>query len=191
VNFTRRSLAIACLIAWMPAACVFAQRAVERSEERAAERAATAGARAARRAAAAMERARATDTPLERWNCMTPEERQRALARLPPERRRELQQKLQQFRSLPPEERQQLRERYQAFRQLPQEQQAHARELFRQFNSLPKDRRPIVRREYKQLRAMSGPERNSHMNSEAFRSRFNAAEQQMLQDLARTFGYSP
>jgi len=34
---------------------------------------------------------------------MTPEERQRALAKLPPERRRELRQKLQQFRSLPPE----------------------------------------------------------------------------------------
>ena len=109
----------------------------------------------------------------------------------PPERRRELQQKLQQYRSLPPEQRQQLRDRYQAFSQLLPEQQSHARQLFRQFNSLPEDRRPIVRREYEQLRSMSEPERNAHMNSEAFRSRFNPAEQQMLQDLARTFGSSP
>ena len=147
-------------------------------------------ARKARRAAA-KERAKATDTPLEKWNRMAPEERRRALAKLPPERRRELQQKLQQFRSLPPEERQQLRERYQAFSQLPPQQQAHARELFRQFNSLPEDRRPIVRREYEQLRSMSGSERNNRMNSDAFRSHFNPSEQQMLQDLARTFGNSP
>ena len=94
-------------------------------------------------------------------------------------------------RDAPPQERQQLRDRYQAFSQLPPEQQTHARELFRQFNSLPEDRRPIVRREYEQLRSMPEAERNERMNSEAFRSRFNPAEQQMLQDLSRTFGKAP
>jgi hypothetical protein len=79
----------------------------------------------------------------------------------------------------------------QQFRSLRPERQSHARELFRQFNSLPEGRRPIVRREYEQLRSMPEPERNTRMNSEAFRSRFTPAEQQMLQDLARTFGNSP
>jgi hypothetical protein len=74
---------------------------------------------------------------------------------------------------------------------LPPEQQTHARELFRQFNSLPEDRRPIVRREYEQLRSMSEAERNERVNSEEFRGRFNPAEQQMLQDLSRTFGKAP
>jgi hypothetical protein len=131
---------------------------------------------------------REQQTPLERWNRMTPEERRQALAKLPPERRRELLQKLQQFRDLPPEQRQQLRERYQTFRQLPPEQQNHARNLFRQFNSLPEDRRPIVRQEYEQLRSMTEAERTARISSEAFRSRFTPAEQQMLQDLAHTFG---
>jgi len=127
---------------------------------------------------------------IERWNRMTPEERGQALAKLPPERRRELQQKLQEFRNLPPEQKQQLGERYRAFSQLPPEQQNHARELFRQFNSLPEDRRPMVKQEYEQLRGMSESERTARMNSEAFRSRYNPSEQQMLRDLSQTFGSS-
>jgi Protein of unknown function (DUF3106) len=166
-----RFFLMAGLAALLPAAGVFAQD--RPAEPRSAKR-------------AAKEKANAT--PLERWSRMTPEERQRALAKLPPERRRELQQKLQQYRSLPPAERQQLREKYQAFSQLPPEQQNHARDLFRQFNSLPEDRRPIVRQEYEQLRSMPESERAARVNSEAFRSRFTPGEQQMLQDLARTFG---
>jgi hypothetical protein len=165
----RRSLTIACLIVWMSAAGVFAQRAVERSEERAAG-AAAAEVRAARRAAA-RERAKGTDTPLERWNRMTHEERQRALAELPTERRRELQQKLQQFRILPPGERQQLRERYQVFTQLPPQQQAHARDCS---GSSIRCRRIAVRwyavNMSSRARSMSEPERNARMNSEAFRT---------------------
>ncbi len=189
----RCSFAIACVIAFVPAAGAFAQTGqVERPVQRRMEqRAAAREARAAKRAAAANDHAKAGDTPLEKWNRMTPEERQRALQKLPPERRRELQQKLQQFRNLPPAEKQQLRERYQAFSQLPPEQQTHARELFRQFNSLAEDRRPIVRREFEQLRSMPPSERDARMNSEPFRGRFTPSEQLMLQDLSRTFGSSP
>ena len=176
----RRLIAIAGFCAVLTEASLIAQR-----PDAVGERAA---ARAARHAALAKERAKATDTPLEKWQRMTPEERQRALAKLSPERRRELQQKLQQFRDLPPEERQQLRERYRAFSQLPPEQQNHARELFRQFNSLPEDRRPMLKREYEELRAMPEPERNARMNSGAFRSRYTLAEQQMLHDLTQVFG---
>ena len=177
----RNILLIAGLIALLPGGSVWAQRPPEAIPPRRA-------AQEKRRA----ERAKAKEapTPLERWNRLTPEQRQRVLAQMPPERRREFQQKLQQYRSLPPEERQQLRDRYQAFSQLPPEQQNHARELFRQFNSLPEDRRPIVRQEYEQLRSMSASERSARIANEAFRSRFNPAEQQMLQDLARTFGSS-
>jgi hypothetical protein len=176
----RNALLIAGLIALLAGGSVWAQRPPEAILPR---RAAQEGRRAEKAKARAL-------TPLERWNRLTPEQRQRVLAHMPPERRREFQQKLQQYRNLPPEERQQLRDRYQAFSQLPPEQQNHARELFRQFNSLPEDRRPIVRQEYEQLRSMSESERSARIASEAFRSRFNSAEQQMLQDLAQTFGSS-
>src|SRR5579872_2696938 len=179
VKRMRNVLLIAGLMLLLPGS-VWAQRPPEAPPRRAAQE--------KRRAEKA--KAKEASTPLERWNRMTPEQRQRMLAQMTPERRREFQQKLQQYRSLPPEERQQLRDRYQAFSQLPPEQQNHARELFRQFNSLPEDRRPIVRQEYEQLRSMSESERSARIASEAFRSRFNPAEQQMLQDLARIFGSS-
>jgi len=131
----RNVLLMAGLIALLPGGGVWAQRPPEAIPPRRA-------AQEKRRA----EKAKEAPTPLERWNRLTPEQRQRVLAQMRPERRREFQQKLQQYRSLPPDERQQLRDRYQAFSQLPPEQQNHARELFRQFNSLPEDRRPIVRR---------------------------------------------
>jgi hypothetical protein len=170
----RRSLHIACVLALLQVACIFAQR-----PDRAAERAA---ARAARRAS------KGNETALEKWNRLSPAERQRALATMPPERRRRLQQKLQQYRNLPAQEKQQLQDRYQAFSQLPPDQQNHARAVFRQFNSLPEDRRPMVRKEFEELRSMRPAEQAAHMNTEAFRSRYTPAEQQMLQDLARLFG---
>jgi hypothetical protein len=174
----RRFLLIAGLCALLPGAAVCAQE--RPAEPKAPKPAAKAKGKTNGEAPA----------PLERWNRMTPEERKQALAKLPPERRRELQQKLQQYRNLPPEQRQQLGERYKAFSQLPPEQQNRARELFRQFNSLPEDRRPVVKQEYEQLRAMPEAERNERMNSEAFRSRYTPAEQQMLRDLSQTFGSS-
>ena len=177
----RHVLLIAGLMALAPGASVWAQRTPEPRPQKRAPKEKV-------KAENGKASVKAPPTPLERWNRMTPEQRQRMLAQMPPERRREFQQKLQQYRSLPPEERQQLRERYQTFSQLPPEQQNHARELFRQFNSLPEDRRPIVRQEYEQLRSRSESERSERMASEAFRSRFSPAEQQMLQDLARTFG---
>jgi hypothetical protein len=182
----RHILLIAGLIALLPGVSVWAQRP---PDARLARRAAQEK-RRAEKAKAKEAKAKEAPTPLERWNRMTPEQRQRMLAQMSPERRRELQEKLQRYRRLPPQERQQLRERYQAFSQLPPDQQNHARELFHQFNSLPEDRRPIVRQEYEQLRSMSESERSARMASEAFRSRFDPAEQQMLQDLARTFGTS-
>jgi uncharacterized protein DUF3106 len=169
----RTALAIPCVLAILMAAPAFGQRG-----------AAQGGARAA----AAKERGKEKETPIERWNRMTPEERRRALAKLPPERRREIQDKIERFRSLPPEERQRLRERYQTFQQLPPEQQAHARELFRQFNSLPEDRRPLVRQEYEQLRSMPENQRQARINNAEFNSKFTPAEQQMLRDLTQTFG---
>ena len=177
----RGSFQIALLLAALPAACIFAQP-TDRAAERAAARAAAAEARAARRAN------KANETALEKWNRMTQAERQRAMAKMPPERRRQLQQKLQQYRNLPPQEKQQLQDRYQAFSQLPPEQQNHARAVFRQFNSLPEDRRPMVRKEFEELRSMPPADQAARMNTESFRSRYTPAEQHMLQDLTRLFG---
>jgi hypothetical protein len=115
---------------------------------------------------------------------MTPEQRNRILERLPPERRKQVQERLQQYDQLPPQERETLRRRLEMFAQLPPQQQEAARKLFGRFNKLPEDRRKLVGEEFRQLRLMDDPDRRARINSDEFRSKYTLAEQQLLQDLS-------
>jgi len=121
---------------------------------------------------------------IERLNRMTPEERQRALDRLPPERRARVEKRLENFNALPPEVKEKLRERYNEFQKLPADRQNAIRRSFRQLSELPEDRKPVVRRELNRLRKMTQTERTSAMETEKFRSRFNESERQLLFDLS-------
>src|SRR2546423_2571644 len=96
---------------------------------------------------------------LERWSRMTPEQRSRALDRVPPERRQKVEEQLERYQNLTPEQREQLRFRAQMFSQLPPEKQDQARRLFRQFNQLPPDRQGALREEFRNLRGMSEADR--------------------------------
>lgn len=121
---------------------------------------------------------------LERWSRMTPEERQRALEKLPPERRERIEQQLKRYQSLSPEERQRLRARMEAWDRLPPEERDQRRELFRRFSSLPDDRRPMVRRELNYLRNLPEADRQARLASEAFRNRYSPEEQLLLREMA-------
>jgi len=131
------------------------------------------------------------ETPVERWIRMPPAERQKALAKLPPERRRLIQERIRQYLQLSPEERQALRQGYDRFSELPPEKQNQARALFRQFRTLPEDRRRAMRQELQKLRPLSEADREKRMASEDFRNHFSPSEKLMLQDLARTFNETP
>jgi hypothetical protein len=121
---------------------------------------------------------------IERWSRMTPEQRRRALDRLPPERRQRIEEQLERYQSLTPEEREQLRFRAQMFNQLPPEKQDEARRLFRQFNQLTPERQGAVRDEFRTLRGMSDADRMAHVQSDDFRSRFDNREQRFLRALS-------
>jgi Protein of unknown function (DUF3106) len=123
-------------------------------------------------------------TIVDKWNRMSPEERQKALEKLPPERRQKIEQALNEYRSLTPEQRRQLRSRLETFNQLPPEKQNQARRLFRQFSELPPDRRPQLRSEFESLRAMPEADRRARLNSDEFRSKYNEHEQKFLRDLS-------
>lgn len=125
---------------------------------------------------------------IERFNRMTPEQRQRALGRLPADRREKVEQRLEHFNSLPPEEKKRLREEYLEFQKLPPEKQDAIRKSFRQFSELPEDRRRPVRRELMHLRGLTAEERTARYESETFKSRFNETERQLLNDLASSPG---
>jgi hypothetical protein len=121
---------------------------------------------------------------IERLNNMTPEQRKRALDRLPPERREKVQRRLDNFNALPQEEKDRLREQYREFQKLPAEKQDAIRRSFRQLTDLSQDRRPLVRREVMRLRRLTPEERASRMDNDNFRSRFSESERQIIQDLA-------
>ena len=123
---------------------------------------------------------------IERLNSMTPEQRKRALDRLPPERRERVQRRLDNYNALSPGAKERLRDQYREFQKLPVEQQDAIRRSFRRLTELPQDRRPMVRREVVRLRQLTPEERASKMDNDDFRSRFSESERQIIQDLANS-----
>jgi hypothetical protein len=123
-------------------------------------------------------------TTLDRWNKMTPNQRTRALASLPPERRKQIQARLDQFNALPKAEQDRMRRRYDRFSHLAPERQAIVKRQIQAYGKLADDRRPAISREFEQLRRLPSDERKARVNSEEFRNRYSPREQQLLADLS-------
>src|SRR5437763_6897233 len=119
-------------------------------------------------------------TIIDRWNRMSPEEQQKFLAKFQPDKRKQVEARLNRYKNLPPEE----RSRPQTFSQLPPEKQNQARRAWAQFGKLPKDRQPLLRDEFENLRTMPEAERNARINSDEFRNKYNANEQHILLDFS-------
>ncbi len=122
--------------------------------------------------------------PLDRWFRMSPEEREKELAKLPPQRARMIREQLQRYNQMPPEEKEELRERYRVFISLPPAQQQIVRERLQAFRALPVPRRLAVHREVLALRALPAEQRPARMNSDEIQSRFSPQERQIISDLA-------
>lgn len=103
--------------------------------------------------------------PLANFEKLTPEERQRALNNLPPDRRKQLERRLERFKNLDPDQRDRLQARLQEYRMLPL------------------DRQDEVRRALQRLRRLSEPDRKKRMESEEFRKRFSPAERKLLEEV--------
>ena len=122
--------------------------------------------------------------PFERLNKMTPEQRQRMLDRLPPDRRAKAQERLDRFERMSPEERERLAGQYETFQRLTPQQQEVYRRAFRRFSSMPEDRQKAIRAEYDRLKQLSADERKSRFESDEFRKSFNKQEQMFLGRIA-------
>ena len=124
------------------------------------------------------------ENSIDRWNRMSPEERERELAKLPPARARLIRQRIRRYNQMNPGEQQALRERYQTFSQLPPERQQVVRERLQEFRQLPVARRPIVHAEVEQIRLLTDAQRQARLNSDEFRGRYSPQEQQIIRDLS-------
>jgi hypothetical protein len=107
----------------------------------------------------------ALPTPaLQRLSQMTPQQRQKALSRLPPERRERIEQQLNRLDQLPPDQKAKLLQRYD------------------EFQGLPRDRQAAVRAELQALRKMPIPQRRQRLNSPEFQQSFSPEEQRLLRE---------
>ena len=119
---------------------------------------------------------------VDRWLQMSPAERERELAKLPPARARQIRERLREYSQLPAEEKRDLRERYQRFLDLSPEKQAVVRNRLREFRELPAERRLAVRRAFEQLRDLPEAQRRERLEGPEFRN-LTAQERQILSDV--------
>jgi hypothetical protein len=129
-------------------------------------------------------RALAGPTMLDRFEAMPPEQRQRFLDKLPPDRRQRIEARLKAYESLPQEVRDRLRRQAETFWALTPEQKQNARRLFKRFMELPPGRRQVLRREANRLSRLPWPKRQELLASPEFEHLYSPEERQILHALA-------
>ncbi len=121
---------------------------------------------------------------LDRLSNMNPEERQRALANLPPERREAMIKQLTAFETMPPGARDKAWLQLERLRALPPMRQNQVRRSLRLLQELPDDRKAAVGSELERLRELPAEGRLARMKSPDFASRYSKPERVMVENLA-------
>ena len=102
---------------------------------------------------------------LERWQRLTPEQKQELRERyqrwqnLPPDEKEELQRKFEAWRRLPPEEKATAQKNFERWQKLSPEQRARLRERWQHWRELPPERREELKRRFEKLRELPPEER--------------------------------
>src|SRR5260370_8522497 len=141
-----------------------------------------ANAKAAKGGQKGVPRAEGNVKAIETFRNMSPEQRQKALAKLPPDRQKAIQERLAQYDKMTPEQRKALHQSLQNWNNLPPERQAAVRRLY---NRVPPERRQAISQEFQTLRSMPEAARRARLNSDEFRSKYSVQERQTLQDLSK------
>lgn len=122
-------------------------------------------------------------TPIQEFETMSPDEQRRALNRLPPNQRRNLEERLNRFNQLPEQQRQALTNLYNRLHQLPSERQNSVRKAINKFSEQPADRQELIRQELRRMAALPAGERTQHLGSADVRSSLSKKEQDILRDM--------
>jgi hypothetical protein len=123
-------------------------------------------------------------TPIDEFERMSPEERQKALDRLPPPQRQKLQDRLQQFGQLPADQQRTLKGMYSRLNELPANRQEVVRQSMNKFLQEKPDRQQAMRDELKGLGGLSVQDRQARVESPDFRGKFNKKEQEIVRDMS-------
>jgi hypothetical protein len=123
-------------------------------------------------------------SPAARLYQATPEERERAIEKLPPAAQERVRNQLKYFDSLPKGQQEIMLRRTERLDALPPEKRRAFQQQMQNLQRLPIDRRQAVAGALRRLQVMPEEQRIQVLNSEQFKSRFSAEEQKMIADLS-------
>jgi hypothetical protein len=113
----------------------------------------------------------------------TPEERDRALEKLPFPQQARIRKQLENFDQLPKPQQEFRIKQTELLAALPPERQAAVNQQMQAFNKLQPERRREIQMALRRLGALSDEERQRVFANDQFKSRFSADEQKMIADL--------
>ncbi len=114
---------------------------------------------------------------------LSPEERQKALAQLPPQRRQSIEKRLQDFDKMSPAQQARVRERLDKLNALTPERRAEVRRSVQTVAALPQERKQQLNREVRKLAAMEPAARERYTASQGFRDKYSESDRHVLADL--------
>lgn len=123
-------------------------------------------------------------SPAARLFQATPEERDRAIEKLPLAQQERVRNQLKYFDSLPKGQQEIMLRRTEALDALTPEKRRAFQQQMQNMNRLPPDRQQAVRGALRRLQVMPEERRNNVLNSEQFKSMFSPEEQKMISDLS-------
>lgn len=122
--------------------------------------------------------------PVQRLAHLTPEERERILEQLPPDRQAQVRKQLEKFDQLPQAQKDRLARQAQSLAALPPEKQRLINQGIVAINHLPEERKPEVAKELRSLLTMAPEDRATVLASDKFKQRYSPQEQKILSDLS-------
>jgi hypothetical protein len=122
-------------------------------------------------------------SPAARLYRATPEQRERALEKIPSRLQDRMRKELQRFDSAPKDQQEIMIRRAEALAALPSEKQTAFIQQMQAMNRLDPDRNRAVRQALMRLQRVPDDQRQTMLGSEEFRSRFSAEELQIITDL--------
>lgn len=122
--------------------------------------------------------------PVQRLLQMTPEQREQALEKLPPQQQAQFRQRLEQLDRRPQVEKEHMALQARIMDSLTPQQRRLVNQQLRAFNALPDARIKPMRQELVKLMKMPEEQRNTRLDSDEFKSRYSPDEQGILRDLS-------
>jgi len=136
-------------------------------------------------------RAGSAPQTVDKLSRLSPEDRRKALASLPAQRRQNIAKRLDEIDKMPPAQQERVRARLEKLNALPPDQRARVRRSMQEFAALPQERKQVLNRGVKQLAALEPASRERYLAAAPFKDQYTESERRMMLDLAEVAPNTP